>query len=86
MDIGSSEWLDTSALLSPWKLAATSIEVQFTLKQMGERLSLGTPHTNGNTKVDELIAKLLRHHMSTEEADFVAEMARGVGPNIVGKV
>ncbi|KAI0309797.1 hypothetical protein OF83DRAFT_1179208 [Amylostereum chailletii] len=84
-DIGSSEWLDTSALLSPWKLAATAIEVQFTLKQMGERLALGTPHTNGNTKVDRLIAKLLRHHMSTEEADFVAEMARGVGPNIVGK-
>jgi len=35
--IGTSEWLDTSALLSPWKLAATTIEVQFSLKQIGER-------------------------------------------------
>ncbi|VDC06366.1 unnamed protein product [Peniophora sp. CBMAI 1063] len=83
--ISSSDWLDTSALLSPWKLAATAIEVQFTLKQMGERLAFGTPHIQGNTKVDRLIAKLLRHHMSSEQADFVAEMARGVGPTIVGK-
>ncbi|KAI0248197.1 hypothetical protein BJV78DRAFT_1334324 [Lactifluus subvellereus] len=81
--IGSSEWLDTSALLSPWKLAATTIEVQFSLKQMGERLAFGTP--NRNTKVDRLIAKFMHHHMSTEEADFVAEMARGVGPTIAGK-
>jgi mediator of RNA polymerase II transcription subunit 12 len=82
--IGSSEWLDTSALLSPWKLAATTIEVQFSLKQMGERLAFGTP--NRNTKVDRLIAKFMHHHMSTEEADFVAEMARGVGPTIACKV
>jgi mediator of RNA polymerase II transcription subunit 12, fungi type len=65
-------------------LAATTIEVQFSLKQMGERLALGTP--NRNTKVDRLIAKFMHHHMSTEEADFVAEMARGVGPTIAGKV
>lgn len=51
---------------------------------MGERLALGTP--NRNTKVDRLIAKFMHHHMSTEEADFVAEMARGVGPTIAGKV
>ena len=82
--IGSSEWLDTSALLSPWKLAATTIEVQFSLKQMGERLALGTP--NRNTKVDRLIAKFMHHHMSTEEADLVAEMVRGVGPTIACKV
>jgi len=71
-------------LLSPWKLAATTIEVQFSLKQMGERLAFGTP--NRNTKVDRLIAKFMHHHMSTEEADFVAEMARGVGPTIACKV
>ena len=76
--------MDTSALLSPWKLAATTIEVQFSLKQMGERLALGTP--NRNTKVDRLIAKFMHHHMSTEEADLVAEMVRGVGPTIACKV
>ena len=72
----SSEWLRLR-LLSPWKLAATTIEVRFSLKQMGERLAFGTP--NGNTKVDRLISKFMHHHMSTEDADFVAEMARGVG-------
>jgi len=51
---------------------------------MGERLAFGTP--NRNTKVDRLIAKFMHHHMSTEEADFVAEMARGVGPTIACKV
>jgi mediator of RNA polymerase II transcription subunit 12 len=65
-------------------LAATTIEVQFSLKQMGERLALGTP--NRNTKVDRLIAKFMHHHMSTEEADLVAEMVRGVGPTIACKV
>ena len=58
--------------------------MQFSLKQMGERLAFGTP--NRNTKVDRLIAKFMHHHMSTEEADFVAEMARGVGPTIACKV
>ena len=51
---------------------------------MGERLALGTP--NRNTKVDRLIAKFMHHHMSTEEADLVAEMVRGVGPTIACKV
>lgn len=60
--------------------------MQFGLKQMGERLALGTPHTHGKTKVDKLIAQFLHHHMTTEEVDFVADMARGVGPTIVSKV
>jgi len=66
-------------------LAATTIDVQlFSLKQMGERLAFGSP--NRNTKVGHLIAKFMYHHMSTEEADFVAEMVRGVGPTIACKV
>jgi mediator of RNA polymerase II transcription subunit 12 len=71
-------------LLSPWKLAAATIEVQFSLKQMGERLAFGTP--NRNTKVDRLVFEFTRHQTLTEEADFVAEMARGVGPTIACKV
>jgi len=61
-------------------LAATTIEVQFSLKQTGECPTFGTP--DRNTKVDRLVAKFMHHHMSTEEADFVAKMARGVGPMI----
>jgi hypothetical protein len=43
--IRSSEQLDTSVLLGPWKLAATTVEVQLSepLKQVGERPTLGTP-------------------------------------------
>ena len=50
--------------MSPWKLAATTIEVQFSPKQMGERLAFGT--LNRNTKVDRLIAKFMHHYVSTD--------------------
>jgi hypothetical protein len=79
--IRSSEWLDTSALLSPWKLAATTVEVQLSepLKQMGERPTLGTP--SRRAEADCLVAKFTRRHVSTEGVDFV-EVARGVGPTV----
>ena len=59
------------------------IEVQFSLKQMGERLAFGTP--NRGIKVDRLISKFMHHHMLTEEVDFVAEMAHDVGSTIACK-
>ena len=61
-------------------MAATTIEVQFSLKQTGECPTFGTP--DRNTKVDRLVAKFMHRRTSTEEADFVAEMAHGVGPTI----
>ena len=54
--------------------------MQFSLRQTGEHLTFGMP--DRNAKVDCLVAKFMHHHTSTEEADFVAEMARGVGPMI----
>jgi hypothetical protein len=80
--IRSSEWLDASAPLSPWKLAATTVEVQLSepLKQVGERPTLGTP--SWRAEADRLVAKFMRRHVSTEGADFVAEVARRVGPTV----
>ena len=37
---------------------------------------------NQGTRADRFVAKLMHRHMSTEEADFAAEMAPGVGPTI----
>ena len=55
------------------------------LKQTNGRVAFGSP--NRTTNVDDLIAKFMHHHhMSTEVADFVAEMANGVGPTITYKV
>jgi mediator of RNA polymerase II transcription subunit 12 len=70
-----------SALLSPWKLVATAVEVQLSkpLKQMGEHLTLGTP--SRRAEADRLVAKFMRCHVSTKGVDFV-EVAHGVGPTV----
>ncbi|KAJ7782856.1 hypothetical protein B0H16DRAFT_1494639 [Mycena metata] len=39
-----SSWPDVTCLLSPWKLAATSIQLQFILRQMGRALSCEGTH------------------------------------------
>jgi hypothetical protein len=67
--IRSSEWLDASAPLSPWKLAATTVEVQLSepLKQVGEHPTLGTP--SWRAEADRLVAKFMRRHVSTEGAE-----------------
>jgi mediator of RNA polymerase II transcription subunit 12 len=82
VSIRSLEWLDASALLGPWKLAATTVKVQLSepLKQVGECPMLGTP--SWRAEADHLVAKFMCHHMSTKGADFVAEVARRVGPMV----
>ena len=82
VSIRSSEWLNMSALLGPWKLVATTVKVQLSepLKQVGERPTLGTP--SWRAEADHLVAKFMRRHVSTEGVDFVAEVARRVGPMV----
>jgi hypothetical protein len=75
-----SERPNTSMLLSPWKLAATTIEAQLSLKQAREHPAFGT-HNQG-TRADCFVTKFMHCHMSTKEVDFAAEMAPGVGPTI----
>jgi mediator of RNA polymerase II transcription subunit 12 len=84
-DIPSS-WQNLSAMLSPWKLGATAIVLQFVLKQMGRDLSQEATRQAASARLDELMFNIFHHCMTSEESSFVAEMASGVGSEVAGKV
>ncbi|KAJ6558511.1 hypothetical protein DFH09DRAFT_1486615, partial [Mycena vulgaris] len=80
-----SSWPDVTCLLSPWKLAATSIQLQFILRQMGRALSCEGTHAAAQASLDNLIIMIFHHSMTSEEAYFVAQMARGTEGVVAGK-
>ncbi|KAJ6602183.1 hypothetical protein B0H10DRAFT_2167359 [Mycena sp. CBHHK59/15] len=84
-DVELSSWPDVTSLLSPWKLAATSIELQFILRQMGLALSREVTHAAAQANLDKLILMIFHHSMTSEEAYFVAQMARGTEGAVAGK-
>jgi mediator of RNA polymerase II transcription subunit 12 len=75
-----------SSILSPWKLAATAIHLQFMLRQMGREISQESTHDTASDSLDRLTLILFHHSISSEEAYFVAEMARGVESSVASKV
>ncbi|KAJ7128929.1 hypothetical protein C8R43DRAFT_1026393 [Mycena crocata] len=84
-DVELSSWPDVTSLLSPWKLAATSIQLQFILRQMGRALSCEGTHAAAQANLDKLILMIFHHSMTSEEAYFVAQMARGTEGVVAGK-
>ncbi|KAJ7497070.1 hypothetical protein FB451DRAFT_214151 [Mycena latifolia] len=80
-----SSWPDVTSLLSPWKLAATSIQLQFILRQMGRALSCEGTHAAAQASLDKLILMIFHHSMTSEEAYFVAQMARGTEGAVAAK-
>ncbi|KAI0958249.1 hypothetical protein AcV7_004122 [Taiwanofungus camphoratus] len=84
-DAGSAGFEAVSSLLSPWKLAATSIEIRLTLKQLGEGLSRDSTRDAANATLDKVTAFVFHHCKTPEEADFVAEMTTEVSRDVAGK-
>ncbi|KAJ7072521.1 hypothetical protein C8F01DRAFT_1104256 [Mycena amicta] len=81
-----STWPDVTSLLSPWKLTATAIELQFLLRHMGRALSSeGTHAAAAQASLDKLILMIFHHSMTSEEAYFVAQMARGTEGVVAAK-
>lgn len=74
------------SFLSPWKLAASTITIQFVLKQMESGLKRESSMGASHNELDKFIKRLFLYSMSSEEADFVAEMAKGVGFTVAAKV
>ncbi|PCH43895.1 hypothetical protein WOLCODRAFT_138657 [Wolfiporia cocos MD-104 SS10] len=74
-----------SSLLTPWKLAATSIEVRLTLKQLGEGLSRESTRNVANATLNKLSTFVYQQCKTPEEADFVAEMMTDVDREVAGK-
>nr|GAT57732.1 predicted protein [Mycena chlorophos] len=81
-----STWPDVTSLLSPWKLTATAIELQFLLRHMGRALSSEGAHAAAaHASLDKLILMIFHHSMTSEEAYFVAQMARGTEGVVAAK-
>ncbi|KAF8070344.1 hypothetical protein FPV67DRAFT_1413891 [Lyophyllum atratum] len=80
-----SDWPTVSCLLSPWKIAATMIQMQLILKQMGQQLVRDPNNPTAHANLDRLILMLFHHSMTSEEAFYVGEMARGADNIVVGK-
>jgi hypothetical protein len=81
-----SNWQNLSLLLSPWRLGATAIVLQFILKHMSRELSQEDSNKAVNSRLDELTLAIFRQPMTSKEAYFVAQMTKDVGNDIAGKV
>ncbi|KAI8993842.1 hypothetical protein BD414DRAFT_480612 [Trametes punicea] len=83
--VNAAEWSSASSLLSPWKLAATSIEIRLTIKQLGEGMARESTRLAACASLDKLTTAVFYHCKSPEEADFVAEMITDVDKTVAGK-
>lgn len=86
LDIELFEWPAVTSLLSPWKIAATMVQMQLILREMGQELLRDPTSTSAHTNLDRLILMLFSHSMTSEEAFYVGEMARGLDSTVAGKV
>ncbi|KAL0072786.1 RNA polymerase II mediator complex subunit [Marasmius tenuissimus] len=83
-DLELSHWPENTSLLSPWKISATVIQLQFILRQMGRSNSPKVRAAN-IAVLDKLTTSIFHNALSPEEANFVAQMTKGVGVEISGK-
>ncbi|ESK91038.1 rna polymerase ii mediator complex component [Moniliophthora roreri MCA 2997] len=83
-DLELSRWPDNASLLSPWKISATAIQLQFVLRQMG-RSNAQRARAANVAALDKLTTMIFHNALSPEEANFVAQMTKGVGSEISGK-
>lgn len=72
------------SFLSPWKLAASTVAIQFVLKQMESGIRRDS--SASQAELDKFIKRLFLYTMTSEQADFIAEMAKGTGIVIAAKV
>lgn len=75
-----------TCLLSPWKIAATTIQIQFQLKQLSRALSQESTREAASTSLDKLTSMLFYHTKTSEEASYVGEMARGADSVVASRV
>ncbi|KAF8638047.1 hypothetical protein AX16_010679 [Volvariella volvacea WC 439] len=81
-DIDLTNWPAIHCLLSPWKIAATTLQFQFLLRQMGRAMPQDAAASNG---LDKLTLMIFRHSMTSEQAYHFAQMARGVDAIVATK-
>ncbi|KAG1727617.1 hypothetical protein EDB19DRAFT_1897524 [Suillus lakei] len=80
-DVNSFLSTGISSVLSPCRLAATAVQLQFGLRQLGRALACESTKQGASASLDKMTSLIFHHSMASEEAYFIAEMARGVdGP------
>ncbi|KAL4248177.1 Mediator of RNA polymerase II transcription subunit 12 [Abortiporus biennis] len=82
---GGHGWPNLNAFLSPWKLAATSIEMRFTIRQLDAGLGRDATRAKSMAYLEKLTEAVYQQGIGSEEGDFVAEMLRDVSSPIAAK-
>ncbi|KIK91304.1 hypothetical protein PAXRUDRAFT_830959 [Paxillus rubicundulus Ve08.2h10] len=86
---GSSEGTDVNAflssgissVLSPWRLAATAVQLQFGLRQLGRAMAHNLTKQAASASLDKMTSMLFHHSMASDEAYFIAGVAKEIdGP------
>ncbi|KAF9819188.1 hypothetical protein IEO21_02359 [Rhodonia placenta] len=83
--VSEDGFVAVSSLLTPWKLAATAIEIRLTLKQLGEGLTRDSTRNAAQLSLNRLTTFVFQQCKTPEEADFVAEMMTEVSQEVAGK-
>jgi mediator of RNA polymerase II transcription subunit 12 len=85
-DTNICDWKEVTSLLSPWKIAATTIQMQIQVKKLGRALSHQSTSASAIADLNKLTSTLFRHTRTAEEAYYVGEMARGSDSAVASKV
>ena len=86
LDANIYDWPEVTCLLSPWKIAATTIQMQLQLKQLGRALGQESTREAASASLDRLTSMLFHHIKTSEEASYVGEMARGADIIVASRV
>ncbi|PPQ98440.1 hypothetical protein CVT24_004119 [Panaeolus cyanescens] len=84
-DTNVYDWPEVTCLLSPWKIAATNIQMQLQIKQLGRALYQESTAKGATAALNKLTAMLLNHTQTSEEAFYVGEMVKGADVQVATK-
>ncbi|KAF8972899.1 hypothetical protein BDZ97DRAFT_2053658 [Flammula alnicola] len=79
------DWPEVTCLLSPWKIAATTIQMQLQVKKLGRALCHESTAEFAAANLNKLTSMLFHHTRTAEEAYYVGEMARGADSTVASK-
>lgn len=80
------DWPEVTCILSPWKIAATTIQMQLQVKKLGRTLSHESTAVSAAANLNKLTSMLFHHTRTAEEAYYVGEMARGADSAVAARV
>lgn len=76
----------SSSILSPWRLSATCALTKFDLRQIAKKMESPATKEQAEQELTQLVERLLHNNISSDEAEFIIEMTKGVSKIISGRV